>query len=385
MPPRSPFHANVALERLDRANATLTQNVSAGRARPGSSAQDRALNEVPSAGDRATIEGLMTDPSRNPPRSPPRFTCARRTSMTSAALYDADARASNSPSATRCAGCQARDRAHRRHRGRVPPATSRAVVLVGVWTDGTAAMPTTRSLSLPPSPRRRLGGARGPHPASRSARSGDLHRFRQGPRGPGCRHRHRSRHRDLRRRAHAGPAAPARRDRQGQVIDRTALILDIFAQHARSKEGKGAGRARPAAIHDSALRGWVSRCPGRPAAGSPAVAVSVPVARRDQDRDGPAPDPGPDQQAAARDQGDGNDPQHKTALPSAAPDSGHRDRRLHQRRQVQPAQPADRRGRAGRKRAVCDPRPTVRRATTRDGREFTLTDTVGSYATCRTS
>jgi GTP-binding protein HflX len=29
-----------------------------------------------------------------------------------------------------------------------------------------------------------------------------------------------------------------------KVVDRTALILDIFAQHAKSKEGKGAGRVR---------------------------------------------------------------------------------------------------------------------------------------------
>ena len=34
-----------------------------------------------------------------------------------------------------------------------------------------------------------------------------------------------------------------------KVIDRTALILDIFAQHARSKEGQSAGRAGPDGIH----------------------------------------------------------------------------------------------------------------------------------------
>ena len=33
-----------------------------------------------------------------------------------------------------------------------------------------------------------------------------------------------------------------------KVIDRTALILDIFAQHAKSQRGQGAGRAGPAAI-----------------------------------------------------------------------------------------------------------------------------------------
>ena len=30
-----------------------------------------------------------------------------------------------------------------------------------------------------------------------------------------------------------------------KVVDRTALILDIFAQHAKQPGGQGAGRARP--------------------------------------------------------------------------------------------------------------------------------------------
>jgi GTP-binding protein HflX len=33
-----------------------------------------------------------------------------------------------------------------------------------------------------------------------------------------------------------------------KVVDRVAVILDIFAQHAKSKEGKAAGRAGPAAV-----------------------------------------------------------------------------------------------------------------------------------------
>jgi len=34
-----------------------------------------------------------------------------------------------------------------------------------------------------------------------------------------------------------------------KVVDRTALILDIFAQHATSAEGKGAGRLCTDAVH----------------------------------------------------------------------------------------------------------------------------------------
>ena len=62
--------------------------------------------------------------------------------------------------------------------------------------------------------------------------------------------------------------------------------------------------------------------------------------------------------------------------PQRRPERG--DRRLHQRRQVQPAQPADRRRRA-RARTRCSPpwtRPCAGRARA-DGREYTLTDTVG--------
>jgi len=51
-----------------------------------------------------------------------------------------------------------------------------------------------------------------------------------------------------------------------KVVDRTALILDIFAQHARSKRGQGAGRAGPAAVPD-APAAWLGR-------------VAVPAGRR---------------------------------------------------------------------------------------------------------
>ena len=50
-----------------------------------------------------------------------------------------------------------------------------------------------------------------------------------------------------------------------KVVDRTALILDIFAQHAKSQGGPGAGRAGPAAVHEAAppRLGWQPVPPGR--------------------------------------------------------------------------------------------------------------------------
>ena len=54
-----------------------------------------------------------------------------------------------------------------------------------------------------------------------------------------------------------------------KVIDRTALILDIFAQHAKSPGGQGPGRARPAAVPaSSGCAAGAATCPGRPVAGS---------------------------------------------------------------------------------------------------------------------
>jgi len=70
-----------------------------------------------------------------------------------------------------------------------------------------------------------------------------------------------------------------------KVIDRTALILDIFAQHARSKEGKAQVELAQLQYLLPRLRGWVNRCRGRPAAGWPAAAASAPAGRRDEDRD----------------------------------------------------------------------------------------------------
>jgi GTP-binding protein HflX len=64
-----------------------------------------------------------------------------------------------------------------------------------------------------------------------------------------------------------------------KVIDRTALILDIFAQHARSKEGKAQVELAQMQYMLPRLRGWGESLSGRPVAGWPAAAVSVPAAR----------------------------------------------------------------------------------------------------------
>ena len=69
-----------------------------------------------------------------------------------------------------------------------------------------------------------------------------------------------------------------------KVIDRTALILDIFAQHAQSREGKAQVELAQLEYLLPRLRGWASRCPARPVARwaerEPAWARAAPVRRR---------------------------------------------------------------------------------------------------------
>ena len=56
-----------------------------------------------------------------------------------------------------------------------------------------------------------------------------------------------------------------------KVVDRTALILDIFAQHAKSREGKAqVGIAQVRASYRACVAG-VSRCRARPVARLPAA------------------------------------------------------------------------------------------------------------------
>lgn len=55
-----------------------------------------------------------------------------------------------------------------------------------------------------------------------------------------------------------------------KVVDRTAVILDIFAQHATSREGKAQVELAQLEYMLPRLRGWVVRCPVRPAVARPA-------------------------------------------------------------------------------------------------------------------
>ena len=78
------------------------------------------------------------------------------------------------------------------------------------------------------------------HAAAGRAQPAHLHRRRQGRggRAPGARDRRHARR--LRRRPHAVASRRTSRTRspRSRVLDRTALILDIFALHATSREGK---------------------------------------------------------------------------------------------------------------------------------------------------
>jgi GTP-binding protein HflX len=88
------------------------------------------------------------------------------------------------------------------------------------------------------------------------ARPGHLRRLGQGQGAAGHRRRDRRRHRDLRRRAHAGQLRQLEEVVKVKVVDRTWLILDIFAQHARSREGKAQVALAQMQYMLPRLRGW---------------------------------------------------------------------------------------------------------------------------------
>ena len=143
-----------------------------------------------------------------------------------------------------------------------------------------------------------------------------------------------------------------------KVIDRTALILDIFAQHAKSREGKAQVELAQMEYLLPRLRGWgesMSRQAGGRVAGGEGIGSRGPGEtkieldrRRIRTR-----------MAKLRREirGDAHVARHQARRPPPRPGAGRRDRGLHQRRQVEPAQPADRRRRAGRGRAVRHARP----------------------------
>ena len=173
-----------------------------------------------------------------------------------------------------------------------------------------------------------------------------------------------------------------------KVIDRTALILDIFAQHAKSREGKAQVELAQLQYLLPRLRGWgesMSRQAGGQAAGGQGMGsrgpgeTKIELDRRRINtriaklrREIKEHEDGPRHQA--------RQPPGRTRVPER------RHRRLHQRRQVLAAQPAHRRRRARREPAVRDPRPD--RAPGRDRRRPRSTRSPtpsASCAACRTS
>ena len=95
-----------------------------------------------------------------------------------------------------------------------------------------------------------------------------------------------------------------------KVVDRTAVILDIFAQHATSREGKAQVELAQLEYMLPRLRGWggsLSRQAGG-ACGRGRRGHRIARPGRDEDRDGPSRHPEPDSQIAAPDRADGPGP-----------------------------------------------------------------------------
>ena len=165
-----------------------------------------------------------------------------------------------------------------------------------------------------------------------------------------------------------------------KVIDRTALILDIFAQHAKSREGKAQVALAQMEYMLPRLRGW-GESMSRQAGGGRRLGVrrrGHPRPRRDEDRDRPPADPHQDGQAAPRDHRDEDGPRHQAAGARAA---------TRCRRWPSPATPtpASRRCSTGSPAPACwsrtrCSRPWTRRCAgprPRTAATYTLADTVG--------
>ena len=164
-----------------------------------------------------------------------------------------------------------------------------------------------------------------------------------------------------------------------KVVDRTWLILDIFAQHAQSREGKAQValaqmqyllprcEAGVSPCHASAVVAW-------PEAEVSALADLAKPRLRPTDVESTARSP-----AASRAQGHGDRAPNQTGTATPQPDPGGCDRGVHQRRKVELAQsgsPA-----RGRPRRQLPVRHVGSDSSTQpsqpDGRVFTLSDTVG--------
>ena len=178
--------------------------------------------------------------------------------------------------------------AHRARRRRLPGGHARS--------RPTPASTSSPRSSTPPAPTR----------SARMTQRRDVpgshlvHRQGQGRGASRAVPRRRRRHGRVRQRADARPSSTTSRSLLGRTaIDRTAVILDIFAQNAHTLEGRTPGRAGPAALPPAAP---ASRRSGqaRPAARRRRHALRW---RRDAAGGRSAAHPAPDQQARSRSQG----------------------------------------------------------------------------------
>ena len=163
-----------------------------------------------------------------------------------------------------------------------------------------------------------------------------------------------------------------------KVIDRTALILDIFAQHAKSAEGKAQVELAQLQYLKQRLRGWggnLSRQVGGRASGGAGIGGRGPG--RDQNRDRPAADLEPDRAAAGVPAGDGYAPGNQAGRAAAEPHSLGSHRRIHERRQIRLLNRLTGAGVLVEDALFATLDPTTRRAETGRQPDLSLTDTVG--------
>jgi len=138
-----------------------------------------------------------------------------------------------------------------------------------------------------------------------------------------------------------------------KVVDRTAVILDIFAQHATSREGKAQVELAQLEYMLPRLRGWggsLSRQAGGQAAGQNGGIGSR--SGRDADRNGPSRDSYAHRTVEEADRADGPGPRGQARVAPQIRSAHHRRGRLHQCGQVVVDEPLDGIGRAGGERVV---------------------------------
>ena len=163
-----------------------------------------------------------------------------------------------------------------------------------------------------------------------------------------------------------------------KVVDRTALILDIFAQHAKSREGQAQVELAQLNYMKPRLRGWggnLSRQAGGRAAGGEGIGGRGPGETKiETDRRRINTKIAKLRRELAAHEGH---PRHQAPGAPAPPHPERRDRRLHQRRQVLLLNRLTGAGVLVEDALFATLDPTTRRTTTSDGRVYTLSDTVG--------